>query len=75
MKQNLYTGSLILLSTLVFTFACKKSVDQPSPPDTVGNIPQDTTQAAPVIPYPVTPCGNVILPRIMEFIVYAQLVS
>jgi hypothetical protein len=76
MKQNLHTGSLILLSTLVFTFACKKSVDQPSSPDTPGNIPHDTTLTTPLIPYPVTPvaeCNSA--PDYGDSIIYSQPVS
>jgi hypothetical protein len=57
MKRNLHIGSLILLTTMLYVAACKKSADQPD----MTQIPvtrHDTTLAAPVVPiapYPVSP--------------------
>jgi hypothetical protein len=55
MKQNLYKGSLILLTTFFCAIACKKSVE-PASPNTVVSIPHDTTLSVPPpVPYPVNP--------------------
>jgi len=72
MKRNLLTGSLILISVLLFTTACKKSsIITSSVPG--GNSPHDTTLAVQTVPYPANPvpeCGNA--PDYGDSIVFTQ---
>jgi hypothetical protein len=76
MKQNLPKGSLILTSVILFSIACKKSVDPPSNTNPGGTVQHDTTLTAPVVPYPVTPvqeCNSA--PNYGDSILYPQPVS
>jgi hypothetical protein len=72
MKRNLHTGSLILISALFFSTACKKSsIISSSVPES--NSPHDTTLAMESVPYPVNPvpeCGNA--PDYGDSIVFSQ---
>jgi hypothetical protein len=75
MKRNLHTGSLILISSLLFTTACKKSsIINSSVPG--ANNQQDTTLSVQSVPYPVNPvpeCGNA--PDYGDSIVFSQPVN
>ncbi len=84
MKQNRNIGSLILLLTICFAIACKKSVDQPlennnnTNTPVTGNVPHavDTTLSTPVqpaIPYPEAPAsGCNFAPDYGDSIVFSQ---
>jgi len=73
MKQGLLKGSLILLFTILYAAACKKT-SNPLSPDPVGNIQKDTIQSLdPMVPYPQIPtpeCTNA--PDYGDSIVYPQ---
>jgi hypothetical protein len=75
MKRNLHIGSLILVFSIFFTVACKKSTDVQYISSTVsgGPGPRDTTSSAPTVPYPVNPtqeCNNA--PYYGDSILYPQ---
>jgi hypothetical protein len=80
MKQNLYRGSLILMLTLFYTVACKKTIETPiqatvpvPAPVPVDSAQHDTSLAVADVPYPAIPSQECnFAPDYGDSIVYPQ---